>query len=247
MKTKPFILLLAALTLSIFTGVQAQVFQISFNDHFTGVIGEFAKDDIKNPNAGYVYMADGGNLEFKFYIKKFGIGLRGSVTNYQRDVEAYKSDLMGKLGITENNSYSTLTRSYWSIGGDLGVSYVININEKFLVEPYFYFGFRTLSTPLDEVVYFENSTLYTYRNNPVLIYGISYIPGLKFQWNATKRLGLNLYLEYEGAGAYKETRKSVLYSNNSFERSKTDVSYKPQSINVGLGLAFSFGKTAEEK
>ena len=246
MKVKPITVLMIAFTLSIIHEVSAQVFQVTLNNHLTGVMGEFSENDVSKTNAGYVDYADGGNVELKTYIKKFGIGLRGSITNYTRDNEAYEIDLKSTLGITGNDYYFSLTRSYWSIGGDIGVSYLLGINEKLQFEPYFYFGFRALMTPQDEVVFFENSSTYTYRKNPTPFYGISYIPGLKFQWNITRLVGLNLYLEYEGAGSYTETEESVLYSSNTFETSSIERSYKPQSINFGLGLAFSLWKKTEK-
>ena len=248
LKLNSLIILIIAFTLTECAELQAQVvWQVSLNDHVAGVMGDFKEKDMTNPGAGYVYLANGSNLEAKLYVKKLGIGIRGSVSNYQRDNEMYQTDLKDKLGISDNNYYFSLTRSYWSMGGDLGISYLLDLNEKFRFEPYFYFGFRTLSTPLDEVVYLENSTTYTYRKNPILIYGISYIPGLKFQWNVTKHVGLNVYLEYEGAGTYKGTEESVLYSDNTLVVTETDRSFKPQSINFGLGLAFSFGKGLRDK
>ena len=240
-KFKLLSILCTAFMLSLFTQVRAQVFQISLNDHFTGVVGDFSSKDISNTNAGYVNLANGWNMEFKYYAKNIGIGIRGSATNYMRDNDAYQGALKDKLGITDNNYYFTLTRSYWSAGGDLGISYVVELSEKFQFEPYFYFGFRSFITPLDEAVYLKNANTFTYRNNPVIIDGISYIPGLKAQWNI-KNWGLNLYLEYEGSSAYEGIEESVIYNAISVETTKTNVSFKPQSINFGLGLAFSFGK-----
>ena len=247
MKSKTLIILLIAFTLSIFSKVQAQVFQISANDHYTGVIGDFGSTDMSNSNAGYVNFANGWNTEFKYFAKNLGIGIRGTVTNYMRDNEAYQDALISQLEITSGNYYFTMNRSYWSIGGDIGISYVIKLSEKFQFEPYFYFGYRTLVTPLDEVVYLKNANTFTYRNNPILIDGISYTPGIKAQWNIDKHWGLNLYLEYEGASAYNGTKESVVYNAISIETTETDVSYHPQSVNFGLGLAFSFGKGLNSK
>lgn len=246
MKTKQIITLMTALAISAFTSLHAQVFQVSVNDHTSLVVGDFAKNDMSNPKAGYVKSSNGGNLEFKLYIKKFGIGLRGTVTNYQRDNETYKQDLKSQLGISASNNMFTMTRSFWSVGGDLGVSYVINVIKKFQIEPYFYFGYRTLSSPLDEVVYVQNSTTFTYRKNPTIFDGISYVPGVKFHWNVFQQVGLNLYAEYEGVSTLTQTEETVIYSNESFEAKNLDRTFNPQSINIGLGISFSFGKGLKE-
>ena len=242
-KLKPINIATLAIVISIFSTVKAQVFQVSINDHITNVLGDFTKNDMTNPNAGYVNFANGSNLEAKYYFKKLGVGVRGSVSNYQRDKVAYQKDLLGELGITDNNYYFTMNKSYISLGGDLGISYMLEMNENFLFEPYFYFGYRTLVTPIDEVVYVENSSTYTYRKNPELFEGISYVPGAKFHsYNSKHIIGLNLYVEYEGVSALTGTEQSVVYSNSTFETKNLDRSFKPQSVNVGLGISFFLGK-----
>ena len=242
MKSKTFIIAVFAFMLSVFTNLDAQVFQISSNGHITSVIGEFKDADMANPNAGYVDYADGGNLELKYYKNKLGLGIRATYTAYHRDNEAYLDDLKSELGIIGNNYYPTLSNNYFAIGADFGVSYLLPLNEKFQFEPYFYFGFRGLTTPLDEVVFLDNTTTYTYRTNPTLFAGIAYVSGIKFQWNATKHFGINAYAEYEGLSILSETEESTLYSHNTLELTNRERSLHPHSINIGLGLSVSFGK-----
>ena len=242
MKTIARVLLLTVFTATLSLNSYSQVWQFSTSGHITSVIGEFSDADMANPNAGYVDYADGGYLELKYYKNKLGWGIRTSYTIYHRDNETYLNDLKSELGITGNGYYSTLSNNYWALGADFGVSYPLVLNDRFQFEPYFYLGFKGLLTPLDEVVYLDNSSTYTYRTNPLLFVGIAYIPGIKAQWNVTKHFGINIYAEYEGLNLISENEESVLYSSSTLDVTSRERTLKPKLVNIGLGFSFSFGK-----
>ena len=246
MKMKSYIFLSVVFLLFAFTKANAQVFTFAVNDHISGVFGDFAKNEIANNNAAYALVATGTNIEFTYRKKNLGFGLRTSFTNYYRDKTAYESDLLDKLGVNSNNYFFTMNNSFYSVGADIGIMYVLGIKEGFQIEPYFYLSLRTLITPLEQVDYFENSTTYTYKKNPMAIYGVNYIPGIKFHWIFARHFGISLYAEYEGTGPFNETEKTVLYSPDSFQTSSIERSYKPKAFNIGLGLSYSFGKGLNE-
>jgi hypothetical protein len=234
--------------LFIFNSTNAQIFQFGVSDHAILVLGNFSNNDFNSKDAGYVEFADGASLEFKYINKKnWGFGVRATYSFYTRDTASYQADLLKNLGVTNDNFYVTNLASFRSFNFLFGVSRVLSLSEKFQFEPYFYIGMKSLTDPGENVVYSINSTTLTYSKNPMVYVGFSYIPGLKFQWNINKYVGLNLFVEYEGVAMETRTEESIIYNDNNFDKTRIEKSYMPQSINLGLGLAFSFGKGLKDK
>ena len=242
MKKTSIKLLTMAFALLIISSVNAQVFQVSANGYNSIVFGDLTKKELNNAGAGYVDFAYGGGVEFKYYINNLGLGLKWAYTDYGRDIESYQTDLKDKLGITDDQYNITQTYAFRSNSFSFGLSYVYKLSDKFQLEPYLYLGLENFVSPFEHAVYSKSNTTFTYRKDAKLYVGFCYAPGVKCQWNITKNIGLNIFAEYKGATLFEETEDSIIYSYNSFETTSVNKTYKPQSLNVGLGFAYSFGK-----
>ena len=242
MKKITITLFITLFALFVSNSVDAQVFQVSVNPYNSVVFGDLTKKELHGTGAGYVDFAYGGGLEFKYYIKNLGLGAKWGYTHYVKDMDSYQSDLAEELGIIDAQFIMTSMDSYNSYSFSLVVSYVLKVSDKFQFEPYFSSGIKSFVSPFDHIIYSQNSTTYTYRKDLQAYVGFCFSPGLKLQWNISKHIGLNLFMEYEGVGLFEETEESINYSYNSFEVNSTKKSYNPQSLNVGLGFAYSFGK-----
>ena len=242
-------LCLLAFSLIINLKSNAQVFQLSLDNHYSNVLSEFGEKDISNPNAGHITYAYGTHLEFKYFTEKnIGFGIRASSSYYQRDQIAFQEDLIDALGIKTNYYYFTMTTAYWSIGTDLGILYSYKVMDDLIFEPYFYVGFRSMLSPADQVTFYQDGISYNYKKNPVRFNGVSFNPGIKVHWiGITDAIFINLYLEYEVASYTTKTEQSVLYSASSFKTASVDRTLSPQSFNVGLGISFFFGKGMREE
>jgi hypothetical protein len=232
-------IILTGITLS----ASAQVVKISAYGQEGIVFGDMAKKEINSPSAGYVEYASAGGLEANFYLKNnLGFGIRWSGTYYERDFETYESDLTGLLEIDGDPYDLSQIYAFWDLGSDLGISYLLDLSEKWQLEPYFYFGFRLLSSPASSVIYTQNATTFHYRAKPQLYVGVSYSPGLKINWNAFQHLGFFASLEYDGNAFLEEDERSMIYSFDSLDITDMEKQYSIHSVYLGLGLSFRFGK-----
>lgn len=247
MKMKHLNVLCTIVMLFIVSSISAQIVKISAFGQEGFVMGDMTNKEINSGTAGYVDYASSAGLELNYYLKNnLGFGLRWSGTSYGRDFESYESDLTEMLGITNDQYDITQTYAYWTVGSDLGISYMLDISEKWQLEPYFYLGFNVLSSPLSSVIYSENNTTFKYQSKTQVYVGFCYSPGLKFHWNPFKHTGFYLSLEYDGNSFYEDNERSMIYSYNTLDITDTEKTYKIQSLNIGVGLAFRFGKGVEQ-
>lgn len=246
MKTK-FVQLLGAIAfLLIFNDTHAQIFKISTIGQEAIIMGDISKKEINNAKAGYVDYGSTSGLELNYYLKNnFGFGLRWKGTFYGQDIDTYESDIKKMLGISGNNYDLTQTYGFWSFGSDFGISYLIGISEKLQLEPYFYFGATGLSSPKTEVIYLKENTTFRYVSKSQLYLGISYSPGVKLNWNITKLFGLYFSAEYLGKSFLEDKERSILYTSTTLDITDTEKNYSINSVNLGLGLSFRFGKGRE--
>lgn len=243
MKTKYLIVLISIVFISYSSTIQAQFMRISAFGQEGIVLGEITKKDMASNTAGYVDFSSSGGLEFNYFLKNnLGFGIRVSGNSYLIDTETYKEDLIKMLNITNNQYDITQTYAYWSMGSDIGISYLGNISKKWQIEPYFYFGFNFLTSPATVVVYSNNNTTYQYKEKVHLFAGVNYTPGVKVHWNALKHVGFYLSVEFDGNSYLKDEVRILNYSYNTFDIKGVDRKYNFNSINIGLGLAFRFGK-----
>ena len=247
MKTHHLSLLAGFAMLCIAGSLSAQVVRISTNSQEGFVLGDFAKTDLQSGTAGYVAYGSGGGIEINYFTKRnIGIGLRWSGTYYGLDMETFESDLKEMLDITNDAYDITHSYAYWSLGSDVGISYLLGLSEKWQLEPYFYLGLRGLVSPAGMVIYSQNSTTFQYLSKPRLYYGFSYSPGVKIHWNPFNHVGFHLSVEYHGASFLYDDERSILYSFNSLEITDRDKNYHMQALNLGLGLTFWFGKGLDQ-
>jgi hypothetical protein len=247
MKAKHLIILITVVSLFTANTLNAQFMRISVYGQQGFVMGDITKEDINSSTAGYVDFSSAGGFEFNYYLKNnLGFGLRFSGSSYGIDTEAYESDLIEMLGISGDQYDLTQSYNFWSFGSELGISYLGSISEKWHIEPYFYFGFNFLTSPANAVVYEQNNTTFEYKTKPQIFAGISYAPGVKMHWNIQKSFGLYFSVEYKGNLFMEDNVKSLNYSYNTLEISEVEKSYTINSINIGLGLAFRFGKGIEK-
>lgn len=242
MKKMSIKLLTVTFALLIFSSVNAQVFQISANTYNSVVFGDLTKKEMNSSSAGYVDFSYGLGVEFKFYIKNLGLGLKWDHSDYGRDMETYETDLKNELGIIDSNYSITQLSSFKSNSFLFGISYVIKLSPKFQLEPYFNFGIQSFRSPFEHAVFSKESITYTYRKDPIIYVGGIYMPGLNFQWNITKNIGINIFVEYKGSVLFEEVEESITYSYNSFVVNSVNKKYNPQSLNLGIGFAYTFGK-----
>lgn len=225
-----------------FNSIKAQIFQISANSYNSILSGDLSEKDMTKDGSGYVDFVYGFSLEAKYYIKDFGLGVKWGASEYLRDVDSYNHDLKNLLGITDDQYSITQVDAFWSHNVSLGISYNLNLSDKIQLEPYFSIGVKTFLSPGEHAVYSKNNTTYTYRKDPAVYTGLSYTPGIKFKYNFTRNIGINVFAEYEGVSLNDGTEEIINYSYNSFDIRYVDKAYNPQLFNVGLGLAYSFGK-----
>ncbi|HPE57046.1 MAG TPA: hypothetical protein P5514_07330 [Bacteroidales bacterium] len=243
MKIKHLFLLSTVVLLLIGSTVSAQVFRIGIYNQEGITMGDITKKEIKSSSAGYVDYNSNSGLEINYFLESnLGFGLRWSYDYLGRDVDTYEADLKKMLGVTDDQYDLTQNFAYWAVGTDLGISYQLDISQKVQLEPYFYFGFKALRSPLTSMVYSVNNTTYEFKTKPYLFFGYSYSPGVKLHWNFMKHFGLYASLEYDGNSFIKDDERTLLYSYNSLEISDMERSYKYNSVNFGFGLAFRFGK-----
>ena len=232
--------------LLVFNNTRAQTFKISTFGQESILMGDISKKEINNAKAGYVDYGSTSGLELNYYLKNnFGFGLRWKGTFYGQDIDTYESDIKKMLGISGNNYDFAHTYGFWSFGSDFGISYLIGISEKLQLEPYFYFGATGLSSPKTEIIFMDENTTFQYVSKSQTYFGISYSPGVKLNWNITKLFGLYFSAEYLGKSFIEDKERSILYSYNTLEITDTEKSYSINSFNIGLGLAFRFGKQKE--
>ena len=221
----------------------AQVFKISTSSQSALVFGDITKTGVNNPSAGYVEYGSGVGFAFNFYFKnRLGLGLRSTGTLYTRDVEQYETDLKAVLGITDDQYDLTPAPGFLSFGSDFGVSYLIDLSDKWQFEPYFYLGLNILGLPESSAIYAQNGTTYQFNTKAQPYVGLSYSPGAKFNWNFSRQFGLYFSLEYNGRTYVEDNERSLSYSANSFVIADVPRAYSINSVNLGFGLSFSFGK-----
>jgi len=239
MKNYFFIVGLFIVTLS-----NAQTFQIGINGYTPLLFGDITESSIDNPSAGYVESAYGGNFEFMFYTKSnWGFGVKVSYSEYLKNIDNYKTDLLKKLDINEDKIIMQSLFTYRHIGFQLGASHSFNVIGKFNIEPYIFFGAGVFTSPIEEITYFKNGKTYTQKKSITGFATINYTPGLKFQWNLIdKHLGLSLYVEYDGISMQEWSEETVTYTSDSFEKASTTTKYSINSINIGGGVSYRFGK-----
>lgn len=227
--------------------ISAQVFKVSAFGQNGIMMGDITNNEINSATAGYVYYGSNGGIEANFYLKNnFGFGIRWLGAYYGRDVDSYETDLKQMLGISNNNYDITQTYDFVSFGSDIGISYLMNLSEKLQLEPYFYFGLNGLISPMTEVIYSLDNTTYQYKNKSMAYFGFSYSPGVKLNWNIWKHIGLNFSVEYDGNSFMEDKERSMIFSSNKLEITDTKKSYKINSVNIGMGLSFRFGKGLQQ-
>lgn len=239
---KTTIKLIVVFVLIFFSSINAQVFQISANSFSSTVLGDITEKELNKNGAGYVDFGYGGGIEFKYYINNWGLGVKWAYNDYEIDIESYQTDLKNELGITDDLYKMTQPSAYMSNNFSFGLSYIIKSSDKFQFEPYLYVGLTAFISPFEHIVYSKSNTTFTYRKDVGIYVGFCYAPGLKFQWNITKNIGLNIFTEYSGVSLFEEVEESTTYSYNSFEKNSVTKSYSPQSFNIGLGISYTFGK-----
>ena len=231
--------------ISFFTihGAFAQVFRISVLNQEGAVFGDFAKKDLANNAAGYAEYSSLGGLEFNYYTKQnIGFGIRWTGTFYGRDFETYETDLASSLGITNGIYDVTQSFGFWSVGSDFGVSYLKTLSPKLQLEPYAYIGFRGLISPVSNIIYQQNNETFEYRTKSQVYFGIAYSAGLKLHWNIANHFGLYFSLAYDGSSFAEFEERSIRYSYNSLEIIDRNREYAINTVNLGIGLSFRFGK-----
>ncbi len=222
--------------------IKAQVYQISLNSSSNYLSGDFTSTDINSETSGFAAYGYGGNLDFKFYAQKFGFGARVNYNTYERDRDAYEYALKRHLGITDDKYFVRNIGTLMEYGFQLSFSYNIPIKGVFYIEPYIYLGFNILATPPDQVVYNKSSLTNTYQTELMGYIGYSYAPGVNFQWKIKKHFGLKLFFEYSGINYESDAQRLVNYNSTSFESSYIKKKYTINSVNLGVGLNFYFGK-----
>ena len=248
MKTKTTYLIAIIFSLLTFAGLtsKAQMFRVGGGGYNSLVVGDFNKTEFNNMNAAYGLFGYGGHITAQFILPaNFGFGIRFNGNRIERNYNTYKTDLLTHLGIMDDNYTASLPFAYTIVGFSFGASYILSLSNAFELEPYFYLGFNAMLSPGEQVVYFDGTKTNTYRKEANAYGGITYTPGLKFQWNINKLVGVNLFLEYAGMSMTAANAESeIIYSDNSFKKTYYNRDIKPTSINGGLGLTFSFGKGA---
>jgi hypothetical protein len=240
----------ATLTAFISISAQAQHFEVSLFGSQSAVFGDFAETDLTNSSAGYVSYGMGAGLALNYYFANdFGIGFRSSGTFYQMDEEAYQSDIISQLGITGTNyAFSNaLQYGFASLNTELGVSYLFNLGEKWQAEPYIYLGGVIMASPATTIVYQENDITYTQKIEAASFNGFSYAPGVRFKWNVSDHIGLNIFAEYQGKVFGESDQTSINQSFNSLDIAVAPREYTINAFALGLGLAYRFncGKNKE--
>ena len=243
MKMKKRIVLCLVAMLFIVDTTSAQLFKISAFGQNGIITWDFANKEISSNTAGYVDYGYVGGIELNYYFNnKVGLGLRWSGADYERDIDTYESDLTKMLGITNDLYDLTQSYSYLAFGFDVGISYQMNISEKVQLEPYIYLGYKALISPVSELIFLQDNTTFQYKTKSQAYLGFSYSPGLKLNWNAWKNFGFFFSAEYDGNSFMEDDERNLLYSYDTFEISDTQKSYTINSVNIGVGLSFRFGK-----
>ncbi|WP_167614296.1 outer membrane beta-barrel protein [Maribellus sediminis] len=243
MKKKRIIILSTVIMLFITNLVSAQLFKISAFGQNGIITGDFAKREINSKNAGYVDYGFVGGIELNYYFNnKIGLGLRWTSSEYERNTDTYQSDLLDMLGITNDHYDLTQSYSFWAFGSDIGISYQMNISEKLQLEPYIYLGYKGLISPGSEIIFSQDNTTFQYKTKSQAYLGFSYSPGLKLNWNVWKHFGFFFSAEYDASSFVEDDERSLLFSYDTFEITDTQKSYTINSVNIGVGLSFRFGK-----
>ncbi len=238
---------LIAVSLFVADATNAQVFKISSIGQNNLLLGDFNKNDINNPDAGYAQYAVSAGVEFNYYTKtNLGFGVRWMSQSYQIDRSTFESDFIGNLGLTDETVDISQPLSYWSMGTDFGVSYLIDIDESWQVEPYFYFGFRRLVRRNIDAIYSDNGSTFQYQSRMPVFYGSNFIPGAKLHWNFSNHFGAFISAEFQGLFFFENEETVVASSSNSLDIATVKRSFDASSFNLGLGLAFRFGKGLNE-
>ncbi len=226
------------------TAINAQTFQIGLNSYTPILFGDITETNLDNPSAGYVKNASGGGFDFMFYTKNnWGFGFKATYTEYQKNVEAYKEDLLQKLEITEDNMIIESLYMYHYFRFNLGLSHSFKVGGKFNIEPYLFFGAGVFTSPMEEATYFKNNKTYTRKKSVTGFAAVNYLPGIKFQWNfIDQHLGLSLYAEYDGIVLGEWSEETVTYTADSFNKTLSTKDYSINSINIGGGISYRFGK-----
>lgn len=243
MKKKSITILSTVIMLFITNSVSAQLFKISVFGQNGFMMGDITKKEFSSSTAGYVDYGFVGGIEINYYFNnKIGLGFRWTGSDYERDIDSYESDLKELLGIINEPYDFTQTYSFWTFGSDFGISYQFSLSDKLQLEPYIYLGYKALISPAGEVIYYQNNTTYQYKNKSTSCLGFSYMPGVKLNWNVWKHFGFYFSAEYNGSSFMEEDERSMIYSYNALEITDTPKNYKINSVNIGLGLTFRFGK-----
>ncbi|MGL1887153.1 MAG: hypothetical protein OCD76_11635 [Reichenbachiella sp.] len=238
---KKYNLILMLLFVLAISQVHAQKFQAAISFYGANMLGDFTSSEYNNQESVYDIYAGGSSISFKYYLENnIGFGIKCSFTGYQRDRKSYENDLKEELGITDDNYDITQSNEYWSYSPRIGMSYAIELS-NFVIEPYFYIGMAVFVTPIEHAIYANAGTTYTYRKDPTVFYGTSYLPGVSFMWKFADKWGLYMEVEYEAVVLTIDNDDYLVHSFNSFEKTKALKKFTPQSINVGLGVAFQFG------
>jgi len=224
--------------------LNAQTFKIGVTGHSPILFGDITETNLENPSAGYVEYASGGNIEFMFYTKKnWGFGFKVNYSEYIKNIDAYKEDLLKDLNIADSNMIMQSLYTYRYIGFQIGTSYNFKIKGKFSIEPYIFFGLGVFSSPMEEITYFKNSQTYTRKKAITGFATFDYTPGVNFQWNFIDgHLALAIYIEYDGKILGEWAEETVTYSSNSFHKTSETKNYSISAINIGGGISYKFGK-----
>lgn len=225
---------------------KAQEFKLSILGQQNLVSGDFGKSESNNAYAEYLDYGISDGLELNYYTKKnWGFGIRLIDQIYLRDRDKFESDFQNGLGLSNNEFDISQPASYFSIGTDIGISYLIEINKNWQVEPYFFFGGRSLARSNINAIYAVNGNTTQYQSKLPVFYGYNINPGAKIHWNNT-RFGLFLSLEYQNTKFNQDDETTITSSANLLEINTNKRSYDINSFNLGLGLTYRFGKNLNE-
>ena len=222
--------------------VNAQNFQFGLAGYSGFVLGDLNTNLKTNQAYDDVIFSAGGNVYGTYYFKNnIGVGFRFDYADFERDADAFNEDLVSRLGILDSNYILQRAYLYSSYSFQVGASYVFKVTDLFQVEPYLYIGTAWFTTPFEHGVFYKNNETYTYRKDKNLYLGFHYTPGVKFQFNLGKHLGINIFVEYKGMALGDQVEETTIYSATSFNRYTTAHSYSVNAINTGLGVNFTFG------
>lgn len=226
---------------------QAQILKINSYGQSSLDQGDFSNTGLTEPEAGYISSAFTGGLEFIFYpTNKLGIGTRWSATRFYRDTEAFSSDFKDANGLNGGTYHINQPYMYASFGFELGLTYLIAINESWDIEPYFYLGRQTLLAQGANAIYTSGGTTVQYQQEIPFFYGFSYAPGVRFNWNINNHWGLSLNAEYRGVQYVEAEEVQITFTADDLFIEEINRDYSISSINFGLGFSYRFGKGLTE-